>query len=86
MPLLPQAHRPPNVLLLLFDKCRTDFVGAYGGRDAQTPNLDQLASSGILFEHAYTPQALCGPARASMLTGLYPHAHGVRRNVYPAPL
>jgi arylsulfatase A-like enzyme len=82
---LPQSQRPPNVLLLLFDKCRTDYIGAYGGRDARTPRLDDLAASGIRFEHAYTPQALCGPARASILTGLYPHAHGLRRNVYPAP-
>ncbi len=80
----PQSRRPPNVLLLLFDKCRADFIGSYGSRHAQTPNLDRLASSGVRFDHAYTPQALCGPARASMLTGLYPHAHGVRRNVYPA--
>jgi arylsulfatase A-like enzyme len=81
----PQARRPPNVLLLLFDKCRTDFLGCYGGATAKTPHLDQLAASGVRFDHAYTPQALCGPARASMLTGLYPHGHGVRRNVYPAP-
>lgn len=80
-----QSRRPPNVLLILFDKCRADAIGAYGGAIAQTPRLDQLASSGVRFDHAYTPQALCGPARASMLTGLYPHAHGVRRNVYPAP-
>jgi arylsulfatase A-like enzyme len=77
--------RPPNVLLILFDKCRADAIGAYGRREPQTPHLDQLAASGVRFDHAYTPQALCGPARASMLTGLYPHAHGVRRNVYPAP-
>jgi arylsulfatase A-like enzyme len=80
-----QSRRPPNVLLLMFDKCRADAIGCYGSRQAQTPNLDGLASSGVRFDHAYTPQALCGPARASMLTGLYPHAHGVRRNVYPAP-
>jgi arylsulfatase A-like enzyme len=78
-----QSRRPPNVLLLIFDKCRADALGCYGRASALTPNLDQLASSGVRFEHAYTPQALCGPARASMITGLYPHAHGVRRNVYP---
>jgi arylsulfatase A-like enzyme len=81
----PQSRRPPNVLLILFDKCRTDFLGCYGGDAARTPHLDELAAGGVRFDHAYTPQALCGPARASMLTGLYPHAHGVRRNVYPAP-
>jgi arylsulfatase A-like enzyme len=81
----PQSPRPPNILLLLFDKCRADAIGCYGNAGARTPNLDRLAASGIRFDHAYTPQALCGPARASMLTGLYPHAHGIRRNVYPAP-
>jgi arylsulfatase A-like enzyme len=82
---LPQSRRPPNVLLLVFDKCRADAIGAYGSREAQTPRIDQFAASGLRFDHAYTPQALCGPARASMLTGLYPHAHGIRRNIYPAP-
>jgi arylsulfatase A-like enzyme len=73
----------PNILFLLFDKCRTDAIGAYGRRDVHTPNLDWIASTGVRFTNCYTPQALCGPARASILTGLYPHAHGLRRNVYP---
>jgi len=71
------------VLLILFDKCRTDAIGAHGGQGVSTPHLDALAREGTLFTHAYTPQALCGPARASMLTGKYPHQHGLRRNVYP---
>ena len=79
----PQSPRPPNVLLLLYDKCRADAIGAYGSTVARTPNLDQLAATGVRFNHAYTPQALCGPARASMLTGLYPHSHGLSRNIYP---
>src|SRR5690242_14369203 len=79
-------HRPPNVLLLLYDKCRTDAIGAYTGQKQITPNLNELAASGTRFEHAYTPQALCAPARASILTGLYPHGHGVRYNPYPRPV
>jgi arylsulfatase A-like enzyme len=83
---LAQQHdRPPNVLFILFDKCRTDAIGAYGERKVHTPNIDALAREGVLFNRCYTPQALCGPARASILTGLYPHAHGLRRNVYPMP-
>ena len=74
--------QPPNILLVLFDKCRTDAIGAYEEKNVSTPNLDRLAREGVLFRHAYTPQALCGPARASILTGKYPHAHGLRRNVY----
>ncbi|HTM50825.1 MAG TPA: sulfatase-like hydrolase/transferase [Bryobacteraceae bacterium] len=72
----------PNVVILLFDKLRTDAVGAYGG-NVGTPRLDWLASTGVRFANCYTPQALCGPARASIITGMYPHAHGLRRNVYP---
>jgi len=74
---------PPNILLLLYDKCRTDAIGVYEGIKDRTPNLNQLAASGVRFERAYTPQALCAPARASVLTGLYPHAHGIRYNPYP---
>ena len=77
------VHRPPNVLVLLFDKCRTDAIGTYQGIRDRTPNLNQLAASGVRFAHAYTPQALCAPARASLLTGLYPHAHRIRYNPYP---
>ena len=80
-----QSQRQPNILILMYDKCRADAVGCYSGAEDRTPNLNQLAASGIRFDRAYTPQALCAPARASMLTGLYPHAHGVTRNVYPGP-
>ena len=80
-----QSQPRPNILLLIYDKCRADALGCYGYSEAQTPNLDRLAASGVRFDHAYTPQALCAPARASMITGLYPHAHGVTRNVYPGP-
>src|SRR4051794_38446723 len=72
-----------NVLIFLFDKCRTDSIGAYGGKNVSTPNIDWLAQTGVRFANCYTPQALCGPARASIITGQYPHAHGLRRNVYP---
>ncbi|MBI3681036.1 MAG: sulfatase-like hydrolase/transferase [Acidobacteria bacterium] len=77
------AARPPNILFLLFDKCRTDAIGAYGERQVHTPNLDALAASGVRFHNCFTPQALCGPARASIITGVHPHTHGLRRNVYP---
>jgi arylsulfatase A-like enzyme len=77
-----QAERL-NIVLILFDKCRTDAIGAYGNARAGTPNIDWLASTGARFNNCYTPQALCAPARASIITGLYPHFHGLRRNVYP---
>jgi arylsulfatase A-like enzyme len=80
-----EGERPPNILFFLFDKCRRDAIGAYGLRKVHTPNIDRLAREGVLFENCFVPQALCGPTRASILTGSYPHWHGVRRNVYPLP-
>ena len=63
----PGGERPPNILFLLFDKCRSDAIGAYGERDVHTPNLDFLAETGVRFDNCYVPQALCGPTRASIL-------------------
>ncbi len=80
----PTTDPPPNIVLFLFDKCRRDAIGAYGERECHTPNLDFLAATGVRFDNCYTPQALCGPARASILTGSYPHLHGLRKNVYEA--
>lgn len=78
-----RACRAPNIVLILFDMCRRDAIGAYGLHRVHTPNIDRLAAEGVRFANCYTSQALCGPARASIITGLYPHAHGVDRNVYP---
>jgi len=47
------------------------------GHPCQTPNLDRLAARGVRFERAYTPNPVCSPARASLMTGLLPHNHGV---------
>ncbi len=74
---------PPNFLFILLDKCRRDAIGTYGRSDVHTPNIDQLAADGIRFDNCYAPQPLCGPCRASILTGKYPHEHGMRKNTYP---
>ena len=78
-----QPGRPPNIVFVLFDKCRRDAFGAYGIKAVHTPNIDALARNGIRFDTYYAPQALCGPCRASILTGKYPHAHGMRKNCHP---
>ena len=77
------GSRPPNVLFILCCKLGTDAIGAYGQKEVHTPNIDSLADSGMLFNNCYTPQSLCGPARASIITGAYPHGHGLMKNVYP---
>jgi iduronate 2-sulfatase len=64
-------EKPPNVLLIILDDLRP-ALGCYGDKAAITPNIDQLAAGGILFNNAYCQQALCVPSRASFLTGQRP--------------
>ena len=65
------AHRKPNILLILADDVGTEVLGSYGGTSYATPRLDQLAASGMKFEHAYS-MPVCYPSRISLLTGRYP--------------
>ncbi len=69
-----------NVLLITLDTTRADRLGCYGYSDAETANLDALASSGIRFNDAVTTAPVTLPAHASIFTGLYPPNHGVRNN------
>ncbi len=80
-----QPRPRPNILFILSDQFRGDALGADGNTFVHTPNLDRLAHSGVRFSHAYCAQALCTPARATLLTGLYPHRHGLQANVYKIP-
>ena len=72
-----------NVLLILCDQLCASTLEPYGGT-ADTPNLNRLAKSGVLFESAYCQTPLCSPSRASILTGQYPHRHGLVSNVMRA--
>ncbi len=73
------AAERPNVLLLVCDDLNCD-IGCYGHADVQTPHLDALAARGVRFSQAHCQYPLCGPSRASFLTGLYPDQTGVHRN------
>ena len=71
----------PNVVVLMSDQQRLDTVSCYGLNDiCKTPHIDALAARGVRFDAAFTPTAICSPARASFYTGLYPHKHGVTAN------
>lgn len=76
----------PNVLLVTTDQQRLDSLGAYGCRAVRrggaplTPAFDALAVAGTLFGRAYTPTAICTPARASLVTGVRPHRHNLLAN------
>ncbi|MFC6906147.1 sulfatase-like hydrolase/transferase [Halalkalicoccus tibetensis] len=72
----------PNALFLLTDQERYDLTEP--GSPVETPNLDRLSEDGMAFERAYTPISICSSARASLLTGLYPHNHGMLNNCHEA--
>ncbi len=74
------AEKRPNIMLILTDQQRRDSLGCYGSRVCRTPACDRVASEGVRFEHAYTNSAICTAVRASLLTGLEPHAHGMLAN------
>lgn len=61
-----------NVLFLMADDMRPE-LGCYGVEAVKTPNMDRLASSGVLFQNAYCNVPVSGASRASLLTGVYPH-------------
>ena len=73
--------KQPNIVVLMSDQQRLDTVSCYGLNEVcRTPHIDALAARGIRFDSAFTPTAICSPARASFYTGLYPHKHGVTAN------
>ncbi|MBC7236949.1 MAG: sulfatase-like hydrolase/transferase [Chloroflexi bacterium] len=77
MPVMPR----PNILFLFTDQHALAAVGCYGETPCRTPHLDRLAAEGVRFQTAYTTCPVCTPARATIMTGLYPHAHGMCCNV-----
>ena len=80
LPALGAPARRPNILFVLVDDLRFDELGCTGHPFAQTPHADRLAREGAMFRNAFAVTPLCSPSRASFLTGLYPHAHGVVDN------
>jgi len=74
-----RAAAKPNVLLIMADDFNTALSG-YGHPQCKTPNLDRLAARGTWFARAYTQFPLCGPSRASLMSGQYPLTNGIRGN------
>ena len=84
----PAAVKRPNVLFILLDDLRWDTVGYAGHPNLKTPNIDRIANEGVNFRNAFATTSLCSPSRASLLSGLYAHRHGVTNNFteFPAAL
>ena len=72
----------PNIIFVLADDHRYDAMGFMGHPFLKTPNMDRMAREGIVFKNAYVTTSLCSPSRASILSGLYAHNHGVVDNYH----
>lgn len=81
--LLQGQSRKRNIVFILTDDHRFDFLSATGHPWVKTPNLDRLLKNGLHFQNAFVTSSLCSPSRASILTGVYPHAHKVQDNFTP---
>jgi len=79
------AKNQPHILILMPDQMRADCLAAAGNPVTQTPNLDRLCAEGVLFTHTFTVSPLCMPARASFISGLYPHNHHMWANAGKLP-
>lgn len=75
-----ENHSKPNIVVLLADDLGVNELGCYGGKNVETPNIDRLASEGMLFTNNYASCAMSVPIRASLYTGLYPMKHGAYQN------
>lgn len=75
-----EAAMKKRVVLIMTDTTRKDMLGCYGDQRMMTPHLDRLARDGIRYEHAYTCQPVCGPARSAIFTGTFPHTNGMVTN------
>ncbi len=73
-------NKNPNIIFFFTDQQRWDTCGCYGQKLNVTPNLDQMAKEGVLFDNAFTCQPVCGPARAVLQTGKYASETGCHTN------
>ena len=72
-----------NILFIMCDQLRADYLSCYGHPKLHTPHIDALAARGVLFSRAYCQSPICGPSRMSFYTGRYMFSHGSSWNAYP---
>src|SRR5262245_62812363 len=76
----------PSVLFILCDDLRWDCVSLHPKSVVKTPNIERLGREGVYFKNAFCTTSLCSPSRASILSGLYAHSHGVLNNFTEYPV
>ncbi len=85
--LLPAARAAdrPNLVVMMTDDQRFDAMSCAGNAVLKTPNMDRIAAEGMRFRNMFVTNSLCAPSRATLMTGLYSHSHGVRDNAAGRP-
>src|SRR5215475_4413224 len=78
---MPRAKK--NVLWIMCDQLRHDYLGCTGHPTLKTPNIDAMARRGVRFSNAYVQSPICGPSRMSFYTGRYMRSHGSHWNGWP---
>ena len=76
-------EKPLNVLWIMCDQLRWDYLSCTGHRTLKTPHIDALAQRGVRFDRAYVQSPICGPSRMSSYTGRYTRSHGATWNGFP---
>jgi arylsulfatase A-like enzyme len=74
------AQQRPNIIYIMSDDHDADAISAYNTSLTSTPSIDRLANEGMLFHKAFVGNSICGPARATLLTGQHSHKNGVKDN------
>ena len=74
-----------NLVFIFSDQQRYDTMACYGNDWIKTPRLNEISEESFIFERAYVSQPVCSPARATILTGLYPNTAGLTLNSIPLP-
>ena len=72
-----------NILFIMYDQLRFDYLSCAGHPHLHTPNFDRVAARGVRFSNAYVQSPICGPSRMSFYTGRYTSSHGAQWNGYP---
>ena len=76
----------PNILWITSEDNSPDYIGCYGDPHGMTPNIDRLATQGVLYRNAFSNAAVCGPARTTLILGMYPPSVGGEHMRSQAPL
>jgi membrane-anchored protein YejM (alkaline phosphatase superfamily) len=85
LPACDSSNRQEHIVLITLDTLRRDHIGAYGSQRQLTTNIDRISDRGLIYDSAFTTMPTTAPAHASLLTGLEPFQHGIRRNGSPLP-